>query len=424
MMKAGTFPKVILAIFVACVLGLVLNLRSARAFEYHDPFTEDPTNKYTWLHLSDFNSYTYDSENEEVWIEILYAQETGSLEEVWLQKQFTDLIEGYADSLIEGYLEIRFKPSGIFHRDGSVWIKMFSSSNPEDYYEFRISIENPEDPGGPRTITSLIKSVNGRQVVTLTFSPTPQEYEYLLDAWNAMALSFSPTTVAGYLRKGDGPLQQVLPQPDDPSGGTDPKANSIEVDTMEIIFKQQSQYLDDIRLTGVPAPIVLATVDIKPDTLEEFRGATEDKAKCCIVLSEGYNGRDVDVNTVMLNDTVQADQWTNRRDCDGDGVKQDLEVRFDMSAVQEVVEEILAAREQPQPKPLVVRFRDFFAKLVSPQTFKPLEEEEKAVKLEVRKPGLLKPLAPTFVPIARGVGLTVTGKVSGQKFAGTDTLLE
>jgi len=88
-----------------------------------------------------------------------------------------------------------------------------------------------------------------------------------------------------------------------------------------------------LRVSPILAP---ATVDIQPDTLDlKSKG---EWITCYIELGEGYDVGDVDVGTVMLNEQVPAElRPTGIGDYDGDGVA-DLMVKFDRSAVQEILE--------------------------------------------------------------------------------------
>lgn len=94
---------------------------------------------------------------------------------------------------------------------------------------------------------------------------------------------------------------------------------------------------DDAKIVLVPeAGSIETTVDIDPDTFNL-------KSKvpwitCYIELPEGYNVGDIDVSTVMLNGQIQAESHpTEIGDYDNDSVP-DLMVKFDRSAVQEILE--------------------------------------------------------------------------------------
>lgn len=81
---------------------------------------------------------------------------------------------------------------------------------------------------------------------------------------------------------------------------------------------------------------IQATIDIDPDTLN-----LNSKGKwitCYIELPEDYDVEDIDVSTIKLNDQVPAESRpTGIGDCDDDGIAE-LMVKFDRSAVQEILE--------------------------------------------------------------------------------------
>ena len=87
--------------------------------------------------------------------------------------------------------------------------------------------------------------------------------------------------------------------------------------------------------TAVPEPVVKATVDIDPDTLN-----LKSKVKwitCYIELPEGYDVVDVDISTIMLNGQVPAESSpTAILDFDEDGTAE-LMVKFSRSAVQNIL---------------------------------------------------------------------------------------
>ncbi len=83
--------------------------------------------------------------------------------------------------------------------------------------------------------------------------------------------------------------------------------------------------------------VIQAAIDIDPDTLN-----LNSKGKwitCYIELPEDYDVEDIEVSTIKLNDEVPAESRpTGIGDCDGDGIAE-LMVKFDRSAVQEILEE-------------------------------------------------------------------------------------
>ena len=94
-------------------------------------------------------------------------------------------------------------------------------------------------------------------------------------------------------------------------------------------------YFDDVRIAAF-LPTIEAAIDIDPDTLN-----LNSKGKwitCYIELPEGYNVDDIDISTLLLNDQVPAEiHPTGIGDFDNDDIP-DLMVKFDRSAVQEILE--------------------------------------------------------------------------------------
>jgi parallel beta-helix repeat protein len=82
-------------------------------------------------------------------------------------------------------------------------------------------------------------------------------------------------------------------------------------------------------------PVVTATMDIKPHTLD-LRSKSE-WVICYIELPEGCNVADINVSTMLLNDTVPAELTpTAIEDYDSDGVP-DLMVKFNRTAVSDSI---------------------------------------------------------------------------------------
>jgi nitrous oxidase accessory protein len=85
-------------------------------------------------------------------------------------------------------------------------------------------------------------------------------------------------------------------------------------------------------------PVITATVDICPQTLN-----LKSKGKWITVhieLPEGYNAADINVSSIMLNNTVPAEMHPNRiKDCNGNDI-QALMVKFDR---EEVIKYILSS---------------------------------------------------------------------------------
>jgi hypothetical protein len=89
--------------------------------------------------------------------------------------------------------------------------------------------------------------------------------------------------------------------------------------------------------TAVPEPVIKATVDIDPDTLNLKSKSKGEWITCYIKLPEGYDVGDIDVSTIMLNEQVPAaSRPTGILDYDGDGIAE-LMVKFSMSAVQGIL---------------------------------------------------------------------------------------
>jgi hypothetical protein len=82
--------------------------------------------------------------------------------------------------------------------------------------------------------------------------------------------------------------------------------------------------------------VIQAAIDIDPDTLN-----LNSKGKwitCYIELPGDYDVEDIEVSTIKLNDQVPAESRpTGVGDCDDDGIAE-LMVKFDSSAVQEILE--------------------------------------------------------------------------------------
>ena len=113
-------------------------------------------------------------------------------------------------------------------------------------------------------------------------------------------------------------------------------------------FDSVSTYQNGLNGLGCEELVVPATIDIDPNTLNP-----KSKGKwitAYIELPEGYDVSSIDVGTVMLNDLVPAEPHpTEIGDYDDDGIA-DLMVKFDMAAVQEILEggdevEIIVAGE-------------------------------------------------------------------------------
>ncbi len=103
-------------------------------------------------------------------------------------------------------------------------------------------------------------------------------------------------------------------------------------------------YFDDVEIFEV-LPAVSVTIDIDPDTLNlksEGRWITG-----YIELPEGYDLNDINVSTILLNDTIPVDLDTPTEigDYDNDGIP-DLMVKFDRDEVISLIESNLNTRER------------------------------------------------------------------------------
>ncbi len=96
-----------------------------------------------------------------------------------------------------------------------------------------------------------------------------------------------------------------------------------------------------IKLAPVEIP---ATLDINPDTLNlKSRG---EWITCYIELPEGYDVNDINVSTILLNDTVHAESHpTSIGDHDDDDIT-DLMVKFDRAEVISYIQSNLNTRER------------------------------------------------------------------------------
>ncbi len=100
----------------------------------------------------------------------------------------------------------------------------------------------------------------------------------------------------------------------------------------------------DFWLIKLAPPKIPTTIDLDPNTLNlksKGKGIT-----CYIELPEGYDVADIDVSTIMLNDTVPAElHSTQVGDYDEDGIP-DLMVKFDREEVISLIESNLNTRER------------------------------------------------------------------------------
>jgi hypothetical protein len=116
---------------------------------------------------------------------------------------------------------------------------------------------------------------------------------------------------------------------------------------------------DTATLATVYTPIIQATIDIDPDTLN-----LKSKGKwitCYIEFPEGYNVSDIDRTTILLNDTIPVDPfWINKPlesvigDYDEDGVL-DLMVKFDRASVIDLIKDNMDWSNHERTKPLIYK---------------------------------------------------------------------
>jgi hypothetical protein len=124
----------------------------------------------------------------------------------------------------------------------------------------------------------------------------------------------------------------------------DYRAFDIALDPSRNVYITGERWTDDTRedwvtikysQNWIPEPTE-PTLDIDPDTLN-----LKSKGRWISAYIELYDGgdvRDIDVGTLLLNETIPAERWpTTIGDYDEDGV-QDLMVKFNRSRVQEYIE--------------------------------------------------------------------------------------
>lgn len=87
-----------------------------------------------------------------------------------------------------------------------------------------------------------------------------------------------------------------------------------------------------IKLAGSRPEVIEATVDVDPDTLN--LKSEGNRVTAYIDLAEGYFVSDVDVSSILLNNTISVDPYapTEVGDYDEDGIR-DLMVKFDRAGV-------------------------------------------------------------------------------------------
>jgi hypothetical protein len=103
------------------------------------------------------------------------------------------------------------------------------------------------------------------------------------------------------------------------------------------------ELIPHIRRNGYFLTAVHATIDVDPDTLNLRSGGQ--RVTCYIELPEGYDPSDIDISTILLNDTISISLLdvpapdavpTEIGDYDGDGIP-DLTVAFHRKMVSEFI---------------------------------------------------------------------------------------
>lgn len=218
------------------VVGLVLwspGIVFADFVVYSDDFSTDTTANYTWVDEGSggdgdpANNYTYDSVNQ--WLNIT----TANNENIYMGAYLSNPIE-------TGHFEISFLPYATYPVDGLVQIRLYGADGTLYSYHWDFAHDSgssyPGDPDLYQYRAHLEKWVDGVPVIQEIFVPSPSDYE--LDVWHTLAVDFSALCLTGSL---DG--QSVLTM-------DDPGATSIAIESFQISFRQQDQYVDDILFTG------------------------------------------------------------------------------------------------------------------------------------------------------------------------------
>lgn len=156
---------------------------------------------------------------------------------------------------------------------------------------------------------------------------------------------------------GDGYLDDQIRIPDRKIGNyiieviPEPGASPTDTYTLEVILFgipiivaenipicniPSEPYIIESTETGVTLPTIQSIVDIDPDTLN--LNSNGKWITCYIELPDGYDVVDINISTILLNNTVPAENKpTNISDYDNDGIL-DLMVKFDRQAVQDILE--------------------------------------------------------------------------------------
>lgn len=155
-----------------------------------------------------------------------------------------------------------------------------------------------------------------------------QQYRYLplSPGWQRIEFSFtsSPDTVRIYLNATL--YQRYNETVENEKEGV---FYTIWIDGVQF---EESATASPFQINFITCPqVMLATVDLKPDTLE--LKSEGERITCFIELPQGYNVAEIDVSTVLMDNTIYAElEPTRIGDYDGDLVT-DLMVKFDRQAV-------------------------------------------------------------------------------------------
>ncbi len=231
----------------------------------------------------------------------------------------------------------------------------FIVNNLDTSQDYHFGLITYDDVGNPSELSRFQITTPGSKIVLLSpaflnvtdpdglsisndFNEIPgatyEEYDYDGDGETDDVVNIPTTKIGDYLIK-------VIPEP-----GADPNdvyslyyfTNGITivlaVDT-KIGDIPDQPYI--VRVTGTEIfQVVPSSIDIDPDTLK-----LKSKGKwvtCYIEFPEGYNVSDINISTILLNDTVSAESHpTNISDYDDDGIP-DLMVKFDRQDVIDILE--------------------------------------------------------------------------------------
>jgi hypothetical protein len=235
---------------ILLLITVIMNLWSMSTFGsmvFSDDFSTDTTANYTWFEEGvggddiPLNNYSYDAVNE--WVTITTANNNNILMNISIDASQTT-------SLQSGYFEFSFMPYQTYHIDGLVRMRLYGISDPSDMYMWHFAHNSGlADAGVDQGYRAhLEKWVDGNPIIQEIFIPYPDHYD--LGQWHTMAMSFSPTTLSGYL---DGQLIGSF---------SDISSTPINVGSLELVFQQQDQHVDNIFLTPIPSAVVLGSLGL------------------------------------------------------------------------------------------------------------------------------------------------------------------